>query len=243
MYPEIKGITAAAPSSRTWDKMVARDFVLGSATYSTPASVETNSSNNTFEVRIRDGTLAFAIDLEYREFGNEIGSELVIHQGKKSGFLAKEFPVPVAQGELINVGLGKISCYRVLDGSNRDREWKPLAYETEYRNIVNKYATVGVQLAVKSEVSNGTMRSPEKAMRPRKVIVGGSEHTLASENTGAIVEDDEKAHAHDTKRDDNYVGETEDMGTIMEGDEEAHGPENNDAGGIEDGETPATHVP
>lgn len=44
-------------------------------------------------------------------------------------------------------------CYRVLDGSNRDREWKPLAYETEYRNMVNKYATVRVQLAVKSEVS------------------------------------------------------------------------------------------
>lgn len=114
---------------------------------------ETNSSNDTFEVRIRDRTLAFAIDLEYSEFENEIGSELVIHEGKKSGFLAKEFPVPVVQCELINMGLGKMLCYRALDGSNRDREWKPLAYETEYKNMVNKYATVGVQLAVKSEVS------------------------------------------------------------------------------------------
>lgn len=27
MYPAIKGITAAAPSSKTWDKMVTRDVI------------------------------------------------------------------------------------------------------------------------------------------------------------------------------------------------------------------------
>lgn len=71
--------------------------------------------------------MVFARDLEWAEFDSTIQNQLTVE-------------------------VGEIRLYRPLLGNRQDMQWKPIGYAEEDVSMLEKYATVGIEI-VKSKVA------------------------------------------------------------------------------------------